>query len=93
MTRDDEDYYTFSLGARCYVNFRLTHGYVDNGNDMFTLTVSNRNNVPVMTYSLTGKQTGTNQGVVLPAGKYYVKISSEWDHSTTPYGLVVEPVK
>lgn len=92
MTSDDVDYYTFSLGARCYVNFRLTHGYIDNSRDMFKLTVCNSNNAPVFEYSLTGQQTGTNKGTVLPAGKYYVRISSDRAHSTTPYGLVVEPV-
>lgn len=92
MTSDDQDYYTFSLAAKCYVNFRLTHGYVDNSRSMFSLTVSDRNNSPVFEYSLTGQQTGTNKGIVLPAGKYYIKISSDRAHSTTPYGLVVEPV-
>ena len=93
MTSDDEDFYTFSLASKCYVNFRLTHGYINDGNDMFILTVSNRNNSPVMEYALTGRETGTNKGMVLPAGKYYVKIhSGGWTHSTTPYGILVQPI-
>ena len=92
MASDDIDYYTFSLGARCYVNFRLTHGYVDEDYGLFKLTVTDRNNSPVMEYTLTGKETGTNKGMVLPAGKYYVRISADSRHSTTPYGLLVQPV-
>lgn len=92
MARDDVDYYTFSLAANCYVNFRLTHGYIDDNSRMFTLTVRNANNAPVLEYSLTGRETGTNQGLVLPAGKYYVSITDANSHSTTPYGLLVQSI-
>ena len=92
MANNDVDYYTFSLAAKCYVNFRLTHGYIDDNSKMFTLTVRNVNNAPVFEYSLTGRETGTNQGLVLPAGKYYVSITDANSHSTTPYGLLVQPI-
>ena len=92
MTNGDQDYYTFTLKSKCYVNFRLTHGYIDDDWDYFHLTVSNKSNSPIMEYSLSGTELGLNKGMVLPAGKYYVKVTSSNRHSTTPYGILVQPI-
>ena len=87
-----QDYYTFTLKSKCYVNFRLTHGYIDDDWDYFHSTVSNKSNSPIMEYSLSGTELGLNKGMVLPAGKYYVKVTSSNRHSTTPYGILVQPI-
>lgn len=92
MANGDQDYYTFTLKSKCYVNFRLTHGYIDDDWDYFHLTVSNKSNSPIMEYSLSGTELGLNKGMVLPAGKYYVKVTSSNRHSTTPYGILVQPI-
>ena len=92
MANGDQDYYTFTLKSKCYVNFRLTHGYIDDDWDYFHLTVSNKSNSPIMEYSLSGTELGLNKGMVLPAGKYYVKMTSSNRHSTTPYGILVQPI-
>ncbi len=75
------------------MNFRLTHGYIDDDSwDYFRLAVLNKSNETIMEYSLTGTELGFNKGMVLPAGKYYVKVTTPYQHSTTPYGILVQPI-
>ncbi len=92
MTNRDVDYYFFSLGAKCYVDFRLTHANLSNSNSYFVVSVLNASGTPVLKYTVNGTTTTATKGTVLPAGKYTVKVEP-YNWSSTPYGLLVSPAR
>ena len=100
-SRDEEDYFKFTLSQSGYITLSLKHDYVDNSGVIWQSYLYNTDCEEMLqlgSYFGNAKSTGTSAKIGLPAGTYYVKIRrglsdirNNWgdDWNNTPYYLKI----
>lgn len=85
----DVDYYRFSLGSPSTVKISFIHNNLNDNNTYWYMSLYNAQANEVEEITSKGTETTAYSDVIsLPAGSYYIKIST-YHHSTSTYGLMV----
>lgn len=92
MTRDDRDYYTFSLDEACEVQLAFSFEFFDKGDCYFALSLDTdpRDDTTYLSHRLSGRDNDllTNP-FYLAAGTYYVRVQPDY-HTSIPYALSLQ---
>ena len=90
-TKDDADYYRFSLDEPGAVSISLNHEYLETKEDRWRATLYDEDCVPLNSYGFIGSKTkNTADPVGLPAGTYFICIESYYTSSSAFSGIPYE---
>ena len=88
-SKNDVDYYTFTLNNTSDVSIKFQHRDISDSNVFWDCTVINENNTEMIKLSSKGSDVNNNSDTVrLSAGTYYVKVNGVWN-SDANYTLTV----
>ena len=90
MTSRDEDFFRFSLSESGWVSLRFEHDYIDSSSRYWNVRFFTDSYDEINDYSIYGNEVKSEfDGIGLPAGTYYVKITDSSYHSDILYCLTV----
>lgn len=86
----DEDYYWFPIRTKTKLNLNFSHGYINNAQDFWNISVFDQKYHYIADFSVKGNKTSTTKNLgYLSAGNYYIKVDSANNKSTKDYSFLL----
>ncbi|MBR0508584.1 MAG: InlB B-repeat-containing protein, partial [Clostridia bacterium] len=84
----DVDYFTFTTSSAGYTQLDFTHELLTDTNNNWYVYLYDSNLQEIGKIDVPGNITSKQSAKIgIPAGKYYIKVSNGWDHSSVTYQI------